>query len=492
MKKAFVLREEPFDGYNWNVGDHLIHAGVDAIVDHLGQFTRTYVNRKRFGLPDPSEHADLLVYAGMPQFAATDCASMDDQAWAMLTHRFPSTRAINVGCGTGYALHVNRLSIAANMVSEYYNNWYYAAQSDVAYVTRDPLSWHFIDLLGPDATLGLCPSHFAAAPPASKKYRVGVSLAHPETKFDQSQKSRLRFELGELYQSLLARHPDALVICQEPVDVEWAKALGITNLVLPQTVAEFYEACGSVEMLISTRVHATVCAVLRNVPTLHLAIDGRSDLLTPLMTCGLSKLNIFWHSQDEILDAAQALVEKGTHIDPSPIIDRFRSAMVDRLATSLKHVAKRRPQPGSVIVNPGHVARMAAGDVIFLTAEHFRANAGSNRDERIVFPFEGIGRHVVFGPYKRLPRGRYEVLFDLEYWGRAGSLDSEMTFDIAVSGDVLAADRIRLSDLLTNRRIVRIEFDHERDKHDVEFRIEAFGHSGQLNVAFSGVRLKAL
>lgn len=492
MEKAFVLREEPFEGYNWNVGDHLIHAGVDALVGQVGQYSRSYVNRKQFSLPAAHEQADLLVYAGMPQFAATDRASMDDQAWAMLRHRFPSARAINVGCGTGYALHVNRLLIAANMVSEYYNNWFYGGQSDVTYITRDPLSWHFLDLLGIDATLGLCPSHFASAPQATKKYKVGVSLAHPDIKFDQSQKSRLSFGLGELYQSLLTRYPDALVICQEPIDIEWAKALGITNLVLPQTVAEFYEACGSVETLISTRVHATVCAVLRNVPTLHLAIDGRSDLLTPLMACGLHKLNIFWHSQDEILSAAQVLVDGGRSINPRPIVDRFRSSMADRLASSLKRIPRSKVERGNVSVNPGFVARMAAGDVIFLTSEHFRGNAGATRDEQIVFPFKSLSKHVVYGPYKRLPRGRYEVIFDMEYWGHAGSLDAEMSFDVAVNGDVLATTRIDLPLLLTDKRIVRMEFDHERDKQDIEFRIEAFGESPRLYVAFSGVRLKAL
>src|SRR5262249_35180957 len=160
--------------------DHLIHAGVDAIIDRLGEFSRTYVNRKRFSLPGAGEQADLLVYAGMPQFAAKDTASLDDKACAMLRHRFPGAPAINL-CGvTGYALHVNRLAIAANMASEHYNNWYYGEQYEVAYITRDPLSWHFLDLLALDATLGLCPSHFVTASYAKRQFRVGITIVHPE------------------------------------------------------------------------------------------------------------------------------------------------------------------------------------------------------------------------------------------------------------------------------------------------------------------------
>jgi hypothetical protein len=492
-KRAFVLREEPFRGYNSNIGDRLIHAGVDELIDQLGPFDRTYVNRKQFTLPAPDATADLLVYAGMPQFGATNRASMDDQAWAMLRHRFPPpVPALNIGCGTGYALHDNRLAVAANMVSETYNQWFYGGQEDVFYIARDPLSWYFLELLGLRVELGLCPSNFAPAPAPSRRHGVGISLVHPGIKFDQAQKSRLSFDIGELYKGLLSRYPDATVICQEPVDVEWAKSLGIANIVLPETIGAFYEACGSVETLISSRVHATVCATLQGVPTLHLAIDGRSDLLTPLMAGGVKKINIFWHSCKEIIEAAAALVGQPVSQNLAPVVNRLRTIMNGQIREVLKTKRPRRMRRGSVIVNPGgQISRLRPGDVVFILADRFNSNLGATRDERIVFPFSSIGKHVIYGPYTRFPRGPYLATFDLEYWGKAENLNGEIEIDVAAGGRQIASRRIPLLQAMTTDRLLALEFANADPKLDLEFRVEVFGSPQELQIAFSGVMLRA-
>jgi hypothetical protein len=486
-RKVYFLREEPFEGYNWNVGDQLIHAGVVALMERHGPLTSIFINRKRFSIPPPEADADAVVYAGMPQFAATDRATMDDQAWSMLRHRFPLVPAINIGCGTGYALHVNRLAIAANMASRAYNKWFYESEREVVYLPRDPASFHFLSLLGLDATLSLCPSHYAPAPRRAAGHEVGIALAHPDIKFDESQKKRLAFNLGDLYREIVAAFPNALVICQEPADVEWAREIGLTNIVLPTDVDAFFLACGSLRMLVSTRVHATVCASLQNIPTLHLAIDGRSDLLTPLMAVGLQKLNIFWHTKEQIVGTAQDIAE-GVPIDN--VTQRFGAVTAVSIERALNGQARPSTR-GAIIVNPEMVAHLRADDTVLFLADQFRHNAGERRDEQILLSAVGIGKHAIFGPYKKLPRGRYCVAFDLEYWGRA-SANVEATFDAAVSGDVMTGVRHGLSSLLTSSRLPVLEFDHTRTDEDVEFRVEVFGNAPDLQIAFYGVVIRAI
>jgi hypothetical protein len=307
-RSVYFLREEPFEGYNWNVGDQLIHAGVVALMERHGPLVSTFVNRKRFSIHPPEADADVVVYAGMPQFAATDRATMDDQAWSMLRHRFPLVPAINIGCFTGYALHVNRLAIAPNMAARAYNKWFYEPKRDVVYLPRDPVSFHFLSLLGLDATLGLCPSHYAPAPRRVAGDSVGIALAHPDIKFDESQKKRLAFDLGELYGEIGAAFPNALVICQEPVDVEWAREIGLSNIVLPTDV----DAFSSLRQRAQAGVHSRACHRLREPSERsHPVPRNRRTVRSayPLMAIGLQKLNIFWHSKEQIVEHAQDIAE---------------------------------------------------------------------------------------------------------------------------------------------------------------------------------------
>jgi hypothetical protein len=163
-------------------------------------------------------------------------------------------------------------------------------------------------------------------------------------------------------------------------------------------------------------------------------------------------------------------------------------------AASIERALNRHARPstrGAIIINPETVAHLRLDDAVLFLADQFRHNAGERRDSQILLPAVGIGKHAIFGPYKKLPRGRYRVTFDLEYWGWA-SANVEATFDVAVSGDVIAGVRHGLSPLLTSSRLPVPEFDHARSNEDIEFRIEIFGNAPDLQAAFCGVVIRPI
>lgn len=494
-KTAYVLREEQFEGYNWNIGDHLIHAGVTHLLLAVGVAEFAYINRKKFSVPGPEARADLIAYAGMPQFAAADRASMDDQAWAMLRHRFPPpTPALDIGCGTGYALHVNRLRVAANMAAERYNQWFFASQRDVKYLTRDPLSRYFLRAMGMRAELGVCPSMLVEAVEAtsSPTLAVAIALANPEVKFDRSQEDRLHFDFKALFCGLLSIYPDALVICQEPADLTWAKSIGVKNLVLPETLDEFVRVCGSARTLISTRVHATVSAFMQDVDVLHLAIDGRSDLLTPLMAGGLWKIDLFTHSLDEILRFS---METSSGYGRVPgwrqTIEGIRARMVEQVGSYLSSDDEDNLDCYGLTLNPEQCSLMRSRDIAILTANAFRTHCASSDDEVIVVPLDGREGIQIFGPYIGLVAGTYDVDFDFDWWGRVRSLNASVHIDVAWSGNSIASRTIPLSDLLTSERLPRLRFRNPGRHPGLEFRVAISGANTGLQMRFYGICLTA-
>ena len=492
---AFVLREEQFEGYNWNIGDHLIHAGVTDLLRAAGVSDFAYINRKKFSVPAADARADLIAYAGMPQFAAAKTASMDDQAWAMLRHRFPPpTPALNIGCGTGYALHVNRLRVVANMVAERYNQWFYSAQRDVDYLTRDPTSRYFLRAMGLNAELGACPSMlFERSSGGSQAKRpVAIALANPDVKFDHTQSSRLSFAFGNLISELVRTYPDALVICQEPADLDWAASVGVKDHILPTTIDEFMAACGSAKTLISTRVHATVGAFTQGADVLHLAIDGRSDLLTPLMACGLWKVDLFAHSLSDILRfSEQAVYGLGRARAWREPVNQLRRSLLDHIGHTLSAGRSPRSEGGSLTLNPRQCSRVRAGDMIFLTANLFDSHGERPNSDIVVVPLDGRDGIHISGPYIELTAGTYDVDFDLEWWGRLRAPDASLHIDVAAGGRSLASKTIQLRELLTTERLPRLRFSNPNRSDGVEFRISLPGVNTGLQMQFSGVCLTA-
>lgn len=491
---AYVLREEEFPGYNWNVGDRLIHAGVDRVLNDLGVTGRSYVNRKRFTLPGPDETADILVYAGMPRFAAADRPNLDDQAWAMLRHRFaPPTRAIDLGCGTGYALQVNRLRVAASMAAERYNQWFLRAQSDVVYATRDPITLHFLRGLGLQAELGICPSFLAETPaPRPSRPDVAIAIVQPDIKFDRSQRDRLGFDFADLIRALRRAFPEGPVICQEPQDVAWASSIGITDVVLPATLEAFMAACGNVRTLISTRVHASVCAFNQGARVLHFAIDGRSDLLTPLLMGGLAKVNLFQFDEASAVEAALRFVEgkvappAGWEATYAALRSRFVRSCQARLAKPIDMSIRH----GNIVLNPEVSSAPSNHDTIMLTADRFGRVDLSLSDGAIVVPTHGNGDIRVYGPYLSLPAGAYEVTWDLEWWGQLTGLDCRITFDVASAGIVLTRQTFGIAELLTENRLPRQRFSNPSRAAGLEFRIAVEGTDTGLTMAFQGITLR--
>ena len=91
----------------------------------------------------------------------------------------------------------------------------------------------------------------------------------------------------------------------------------------------------------------------------------------------------------------------------------------------------------------------------------------------------------------RLPRGPYLLNVDLEYWGKAETLNGEIEIDVAAGGHQIASRRIPLLQAMTTGRLLALEFNNADPKLDLEFRVETFGASQELQIAFSGVMLRA-
>lgn len=496
--QAACLREEPFDGYNWNVGDQLIHGGVAAVLEQLGVTAITWFNRKHFTPPELGAEFDVLAYAGMPQFAATDRPTSDDLAWAALRRQLPPPiPALNIGCGTGYSLQCNRLQIAANMAGERYNRFQFSDQHDVIFAARDALTWHFLDLMGMEPTLSLCPSGFAPLAPVHRTNEIGLSLVHPDIKFDATQKCDLNFDFSALIRALLAARPDAIVLCQEPIDVAYAKSLGATRIELPEDLAAFTTACGKLRAIVSTRVHASVLSLRQGVTVLHWAIDGRSDLLTPYMAAGLRKVSLFNRAIQELVDEALAVWQK----PPPPIVadSVVGPACVSLRASLVSNMQHGKPrlhprQAGAVVVNPSHIVQVRSGDSILFLADRFHVNDATKTTHSIVASVRAAGRHCIFGPYVRLPSGKYEVIFDFEFWGNCtNDIAAFIIVDISDGQSApLVRRRMLVTELLTAHGVISMHFLHTREKADLEFRVEFEGEAPNLRATFHGVRLRVL
>lgn len=475
-----------------NIGDRLIHAGVCDLLDRVQAFEKVFISRGArdiSGLGSP----DWLVYAGMPQFGSRCRPTGAELLWGrLLTLARDTTTIANIGGGTGYSLLHNRLSVAADMVRREFNRAFYGGQRHVIFLPRDPLSWHFLDILGQHATLLPCPSLFAPRHPTRPRRRLGIAVINPDRIFNADEKRIFGNAVAEVLKCLIRANPSALLICQQRSDLAWLRKTESESVLLPKNVEEFDGAVGSVETLVSFRVHATVNAVRHSVRTLCVAVDGRSDLLTPYIAMGAIKVNPTWHSVKSLSALIDDFIgQTGRPCCDETFIQEQRATAIETLGGA----ACGASSIGSVIKNPLQISSLRCGDQIILTADEFSTNVGTRLHERIQVSLAGFNQHIVYGPYRSLPVGRYEVIFDFDFWGGGSDFSSSGSLILDVDSGrstPLSRREVKLATILKKVRIPTLEFEVEDEDSSLEFRIGLVGSAPALVLDFHGVRLRRL
>ncbi|MGI4977819.1 MAG: glycosyltransferase family 9 protein [Janthinobacterium lividum] len=162
----------------------------------------------------------------------------------------------------------------------------------------------------------------------------------------------------------------------------------------------------------------------------------------------------------------------------------------------------------------GIAARFPFLDVLLPFDQAARSTAGLNRMTSVLLgperfssrmprrtPFRhetdfSVGdTHVIFGPYIKLPPGRFRATFGLQLSGlRIGLKRTRITIDIAHESSKILAMREITADQITStiNEGVEVEFTNNFDYGTFEFRIHTSGRPLRAMMGFSGVLLDQL
>jgi hypothetical protein len=121
-----------------------------------------------------------------------------------------------------------------------------------------------------------------------------------------------------------------------------------------------------------------------------------------------------------------------------------------------------------------------------ILADRFSTKNGEHRAHEIVFEgltFDGHRRHLIWGPYERLPAGHHEIEVIIETSGE----DLQLLFDVAtnVGSQILAGGSFIVKKGSYPRVILSTTEDHE----NFEFRISYCLAGPQPRFRFMGIRL---
>ena len=489
------LRDKPPNTVLSNIGDLFISNCVMNLFNEEFNLDIDWRDRSIYSRDGLRDVADLLVYAGMPQFGAREAISEHELLWQSLIDHFgDQTPTFNVGCGTGYSLRGNRLAVAANMIRHKANRTHYDLQRHVLYLPRDPLSWHFLDLLGLDATLALCPSGFNTPQLENASDEIAINVVPLDNEVFAHDLANRKDDYRTLITALASAHRDARFICHEVQDEEFVRSLGAQHVLIPQTAEELTQAYSGARKVVSFRVHGTVPALLCGRPVLHFAIDGRSDLLTPYMAGGLWKYDLLRHDAARNLEVAGDFLNENLFVDVDRVVAFHRDAALQRIAARFDGHIASKAAARTVLVNPEAIATLSPDDEVILTHRRFHYLGKAYGDHSILLPISKGRAHALYGPYVLLPHGRYRLMFDCEFLGRA-DLGSpvNLIFDVADRGKPIGERlMLPLESVLMRSAMPVMEFENLRENAKLEFRLHIDGEMPDLELQFYGVRIRKL
>jgi len=125
-----------------------------------------------------------------------------------------------------------------------------------------------------------------------------------------------------------------------------------------------------------------------------------------------------------------------------------------------------------------------------LSPKLFRSNIGRFESGEWVCDLKNVDGHVIYGPYRRMPVGTYEVSFILAAEGFAARPDAELSLDVAENIDRLLAVK-PISNVSGPELAAKLRFDHRNIEDVIEFRVHARGfEKGTLR--FRGVVIERI
>ena len=132
---------------------------------------------------------------------------------------------------------------------------------------------------------------------------------------------------------------------------------------------------------------------------------------------------------------------------------------------------------------------------ILLGPERFSSRMPIQSTFRHETDFSINGTHVIYGPYLRLPLGRFRATFGLQLNGmRFGRWSLRVKLDVVQSGSVVLAEQEytagQISEAISDK--LQLEFTNADDQATCEFRVHTRGRALRSTMAFSGVRIDQL
>ena len=150
-----------------------------------------------------------------------------------------------------------------------------------------------------------------------------------------------------------------------------------------------------------------------------------------------------------------------------------------------------------VVLPPEHAARADASSVnltdMFIKPSEFESVMPFRHAFCHETDFRPIEGHIIYGPYVRLPRGHFKVIFDLQLTGwQVGLKNTNVTLDISRDGQEIGiAKRLRTQELKALAGDgAALSFENTDPDATYEFRVHITGQPRQTRLRFGGVRLE--
>lgn len=443
-----------------NVGDRVILAGArNLIAGAFGHYAyREHGRWDRF--PDDPDEFDLIVYAGMPQYANREGPTTEENHLADLLNRARKALFINIGGGTTYRLGQDLEEAAESMAKSGIAD-YYKRQTGVRYrSSRDKVSKMFFDKIGVPCELRFCPSFFStkAVEPGEKKTSAVAALNDQTFVTD-----RYRGSLRDLLRRLHLEFPSWDMISHDGSDLALFADLRAPHIYFRDEMALIGYYAG-VDKLISLRIHGAVPAWALGADVVVAGFDGRIEMfddvgvpvpwvnmikspedrlseivndpsrhLKPL-GARLAKIDEqFDRMIGEIRTALPELVARSSdHIDPAALAgglktyppegqltNNARTQGFDLVRRALPiSIGDEKSDAGCVLIPAGGRAAKARQSVVFpltVPVSKFSSQMAVRAGQAMVSPLAGKSGSFLFGPYLNLPRDSYKVELELDF-----------------------------------------------------------------------------
>ncbi len=212
------------------------------------------------------------------------------------------------------------------------------------------------------------------------------------------------------------------------------------------------------------------------------------------MAGGLWKYDLLRHGAPRYLQVLDTFLTEDLKLDVGRVVTFHRDAALQRIAARFQGHIARKDAARTVFVSPETIATLSRDDEVILTHRRFRHQGEAYGDHSVVLPIAKVRGHALYGPYFTLPPGRYRVIFDWDFLGRADlGRPVDLILDVADEGNTIGEKmRLSLDSALMRSGMPAMEFVNHRENARIEFRLYVDGEMPDLELQFYGVRLRKL